>query len=64
MVRGIQNKNSIDVECFLCHEPWQLASGLYDPFRVGSYFGLYCYKYSTPMGSWMQVSNMFTVLNK
>ena len=24
---------------------------LYDPFRVGFYFGLQCYKYSTPMGS-------------
>jgi hypothetical protein len=45
---------------FECH----FAAGLYDPFRVGSFFGLYCYKYSTPMGSWMHVSKMITVLNK
>ena len=37
---------------------------LYDPFRVGCCIALYCYKYSTPMGSWMHVTKWFTMLNK
>ena len=37
---------------------------LFDPFRVGCCIVLYCYQYSTPMGSWMQLSNSFMVPNK